>query len=78
VGEVAPSSPIAVVAARLATHRLNKDKFYRHVKTTKNRTAFLEFCRYLRTIYPSDVQISIVLDNFSQHLSTKVDTLVGD
>ena len=45
---------------------------------TKDRTRFLEFCRYLRTLYPPDVRIAIVLDNFSPHLSTKVDPRVGD
>ena len=62
----------------LAAYDLNKDKLYGHIKTTKNRTTFSEFCRYLRTLYPPDVRIAIVMDNFSPHLSTKVDTRVGD
>ena len=62
----------------MAAYDLHKDKLYGHVKVTKNRTAFLEFCRYLRTLYPADVRIAIVMDNFSPHLSTKVDTRVGD
>ena len=49
-----------------------------HIKTTKDRTKFLEFCRYLRTLYPAEVRIAIVMDNFSPHLSTRVDTRVGD
>jgi transposase len=49
-----------------------------HIKTKKDRTNFLEFCRYLRTLYPPDVHIAIVMDNFSPHLSTKKDTRVGD
>jgi transposase len=57
---------------------LGTDKLYGHVKVTKNRTKFLEFCRYLRTLYPPDVRIAIVLDNFSPHLSTKKDQRVGD
>ena len=44
---------------------------YGHVKKTKTRTKFLEFCRYLRTLYPADVRIAIVCDNFSPHLTTK-------
>jgi transposase len=44
----------------------------------KDRTTFLEFCRYLRSLYPPEVRIAIVLDNFSPHLSTKRDTRVGD
>jgi len=62
----------------MAAYDLNQDKLYGHVKVTKDRTRFLEFCRYLRTLYPPSVRIAIVLDNFSPHLSTKVDTRVGD
>ncbi|MGW0028211.1 IS630 family transposase [Rhodococcus sp. NPDC003383] len=54
-----------------AAYDLGKDKLYGHVKTTKNRTTFLEFCRYLRTLYPAAVRIAIVCDNFSPHLTTK-------
>ncbi len=35
-----------------------------------HRTTFLEFCCYLRTLYPPNVRIAIVMDNFSPHLST--------
>src|SRR5271155_1759027 len=62
----------------IAAYDLNTDKMYGHVKTTKDRTRFLEFCRYLRSLYPSDVRIAIVLDNFSPHLSTKKDGRVGE
>jgi transposase len=62
----------------LAAYDLNQDKMYGHIKVTKDRTRFLEFCRYLRTLYPTEVRIAIVMDNFSPHLSTKVDTRVGD
>jgi transposase len=62
----------------LAAYDLNTDKMYGHIKVTKDRTRFLEFCRYLRTLYPPVVRIAIVLDNFSPHLSTMVDTRVGD
>lgn len=54
-----------------AAYDLGKDKLYGHVKTTKNRTKFLEFCRYLRTLYPAEVRVAIVCDNFSPHLTTK-------
>jgi hypothetical protein len=57
---------------------LGKDKLYGHIKPTKNRTKFLEFCRYLRSLYPPKIRIAIVLDNFSPHLTTKKDTRVGD
>jgi transposase len=62
----------------MAAYDLNQDKMYGHIKVTKDRTRFLEFCRYLRTLYPAEVRMAIVMDNFSPHLSTKVDTRVGD
>ncbi len=57
---------------------LRTDKMYGHVKLNKNRTTFLAFCRYLRSLYPPEVRIAIVLDNFSPHLSTKKDQRVGE
>jgi transposase len=51
---------------------------YGHVKKRKKRAQFSEFCRYLRSLYPPDVRIAIVCDNFSPHLITKADTSVGD
>jgi len=50
---------------------MNRDRLYGHGKTTKNRTKFLEFCRYLRSLYPPEVRIAIVMHNYSPHLSTK-------
>jgi transposase len=61
-----------------AAYDLGRDKIYGHVKTTKNRTRFLEFCRYLRSLYAPEVRIAIVMDNYSPHLSTKKDSRVGD
>ena len=34
---------------------------YGHVKKRKRRIEFLEFCRYLRSLYPPEVRIAIVL-----------------
>jgi len=62
----------------MAAYDLNEDKIYGHIKTKKDRTTFLEFCRYLRSLYPPGVRIAIVLDNFSPHLSTQKDSRVGD
>jgi transposase len=62
----------------MAAYDLNQDKIYGHIKTKKDRTTFLEFCRYLRTLYPPEIRIAIVMDNFSPHLSTRRDTRVGD
>ncbi|HEV2808996.1 MAG TPA: IS630 family transposase [Acidimicrobiales bacterium] len=62
----------------MAALDLRTDKMYGHVKLNKNRTTFLAFCRYLRSLYPPEVRIAIVLDNFSPHLSTKKDQRVGE
>lgn len=56
---------------------LTKDKLYGHINPVKRRTQFLGFCRYLRTLYPADVRIAIVADNFSPHLTTKKCQRVG-
>jgi transposase len=60
-----------------AAYELGEDKLYGHIKPRKNRTRFLEFCRYLRSLYPSDVRIAIICDNFSPHLTTRKDKRVG-
>jgi transposase len=60
-----------------AAYELGEDKMYGHIKPRKTRTRFLEFCRYLRSLYPPEVRIAIVCDNFSPHLSTRKDTRVG-
>jgi transposase len=62
----------------LAAYDLNRDRFYGHIKVRKGRTEFVEFCRYLRSLYPPDVRIAIVLDNFSPHLATDKDPRVGE
>ncbi len=61
-----------------AGYDLSTDRLYGHVVKHKDRTAFLAFCRYLRSLHPPDVRIAIVLDNFSPHLSTKKDQRVGE
>ncbi|BDE44268.1 transposase [Streptomyces anthocyanicus] len=57
---------------------LAPDKLYGHIKPIKKRTQFLEFCRYLRTLYPAQVRIAVVCDNFSPHLTTRKCRRVGD
>jgi transposase len=61
----------------LAGLDLSRDKLYGHVTRRKGRTQFLAFCRYLRSLYPAQVPIAIVCDNFSPHLSTRTDARVG-
>jgi transposase len=56
---------------------LGEDKLFGHIKPRKTRGRFLEFCRYLRTLYPPAVRIAIICDNFSPHLTTRRDGRVG-
>ena len=60
-----------------AAHDLGEDKLYGHIKPRKTRARFLEFCRYLRSLYPPQVRIAIICDNFSPHLTTRKDKRVG-
>lgn len=60
-----------------AAYDLTKDQLYGHIKKTKNRSTFLEFCRCLRSLHPTDVRIAIVCDNCSPHLTTKRCQRVG-
>jgi transposase len=46
----------------MAAYDLNRDKIYGHVKLNKDRATFLEFCRYLRSLYPPNVRIALVMD----------------
>jgi len=57
----------------LAAYELGEDKLYGHVKPRKTRARFLEFCRYLRSLYPAPARIAIICGNFSPHLSTAKD-----
>jgi transposase len=60
-----------------AAYDLAEDRLYGHIKPRKTRTRFLEFCRYLRSLYPPQVRLAIVCDNFSPHLTTRKDKRVG-
>jgi transposase len=62
----------------MAGYDLSTDTLYGHVVTKKDRTAFLRFCRYLRSLHPPEIRIAIVLDNFSPHLTTKADQRVAE
>jgi transposase len=53
-------------------------KMYGHMKRHKKRAQFLEFCRYLRSLYPPQVRIAIICDNYSPHLTTRKDKRVGN
>ena len=60
-----------------AAYDLAEDKLFGHIKPCKTRARFLEFCRYLRSLYPPDVKIAIICNNFSPHLTTRKDKRVG-
>jgi transposase len=60
-----------------AAYELGEDKLYGHIKPRKTRARFLEFCRYLRSLYPPGTRIAIICDNYSPHLSTASDARVG-
>jgi len=60
-----------------AAYELGEDKLYGHIEPRKTRARFLEFCRYLRSLYPPSVRIAIICDNFSPHLNTRKDRWVG-
>ncbi len=62
----------------LAAYDLRADKLYGHVKARKGRTEFVAFLRYLRGLYPPEVRIGIVLDNFSPHLMANKDQRVRE
>jgi transposase len=61
----------------LAAYELGEDKLFGHIKPRKTRTRFLEFCRYLRSLYPPATRIAIICDNYSPHLTTAKDGRVG-
>ncbi|WP_329172816.1 IS630 family transposase [Streptomyces sp. NBC_01477] len=60
-----------------AAYDLGKDQLYGHIKKTKTRSKFLEFCRYLRSLHPVGTRIAIICDNYSPHLTTKRCQRVG-
>ncbi len=61
----------------MAALDLNRDRMHGRIVDHKNRDAFLSFVTHLRAQYPPQVRIAIVMDNFSPHLSTRVDDRVG-
>lgn len=46
---------------------LTRDKLYGHIKPVKKRTQFLEFCRYLRSLYPPKVSVDSTVCRAHQH-----------
>ncbi|MGA8458934.1 MAG: hypothetical protein WB800_26275 [Streptosporangiaceae bacterium] len=60
-----------------AAYELGEEKLFGHIKPRKNRARFLEFCRYLRSLYLLQVRITIVCDSYSPHLTTRKDKRAG-
>jgi hypothetical protein len=56
----------------LGAYDVTRDRLYGHVKKRKTRVEFLAFCRYVRSLYPPEVRLHFVLDNFSPHLGDDV------
>jgi transposase len=62
----------------MGAYDMSTDRLYGHVVLRKDRTAFLRFVKYVRSLHPANVRIAIVLDNFSPHLATKTDQRVAE
>ncbi len=62
----------------LGAYDVTRDRLYGHVKKRKTRTEFLAFCRYVRSLYPAEVRLHFILDNFSPHLGDDVRNWAAD
>ena len=51
----------------IAAYDVGADRLYGHIKKRKGRVEFLAFCRYIRSLYPPQIRLHFVLDNFSAH-----------
>jgi transposase len=56
----------------LGAYDVGRDRLYGHIKKRKTRVEFLAFCRYIRSLYPPQVRLHFILDNFSPHLGEQV------
>jgi len=56
----------------LAAYDLVRDRLYAHMKGHKTNVEFLAFLKYLRSLYPLDVLLYIILDNFSPHTVPRI------
>jgi transposase len=56
----------------LSAYDVSRDRLYGHIKKRKGRVEFMEFCRYVRSLYPAEVRLHFVLDNFSPHKGQQV------
>ena len=56
----------------LSAYDVTRDRLYGHIKKRKSRVEFMEFCRNVRSLYPAEVRLHFVLDNFSPHKGQQV------
>ena len=56
----------------ISAYDVGADRLYGHVKQRKGRVEFLTFCRYVRGLYPPEIRLHFVLDNFSPHKGDQV------
>ena len=56
----------------ISAYDVGADRLYGHIKKRKGRVEFVEFCRYIRSLYPPEIRLHFVLDNFSAHLGEQV------
>jgi transposase len=56
----------------IAAYDVGADRLYGHIKRRKARAQFIEFCRYIRTLYPPAIRLHFVLDNFSPHKGQQI------
>jgi hypothetical protein len=56
----------------LAAYDVSRDRLSGHIKKRKGRAEFIEFCRYVRSLYPPEVRLHFVLDKFSPHKGEQV------
>jgi transposase len=56
----------------ISAYDVGADRLYGHIKQRKGRAEFLAFCRYIRSLYPREIRLHFVLDNFSAHKGEKV------
>ncbi len=49
----------------ISAYDVRADRLYGHIKKRKTRVEFLEFCRYIRSLYPPGTRLYFILDNFS-------------
>jgi transposase len=56
----------------LSAYDVPRDRLYGHIKKRKGRVEFMQFCRYVRSLYPAEIRLHFVLDNFSPHKGQQV------